>query len=185
MAATQPLLTARQFEAISGALGPCELERGEVVPLSPGGPEHSEITANVTILLGIWARRTRRGRIWTAEAGIVTATDPDTVRGVDVVYYSYRRLPRGRKLPPGFSRIPPELAVEIIGKGQGWRKMVEKAGEYLRMGVDRVWIVDPSTRRVHVLRPDAEPTILDMDDTISDPQILPGFRSKVRAFFES
>ncbi|MEW6251448.1 MAG: Uma2 family endonuclease [Planctomycetota bacterium] len=182
--AIQNLLTARQFERISAALGPCELERGEVVPLAPGGPEHSEITTNITFLLSLWARRMKRGRVWTAEPGLVTATDPDTVRGVDVIYYSYKRVPRGMKFPPGFSRFPPELAVEIIGKGQGWRKMVEKAGEYLRMGVDRVWIVDPRTRRVHVLRPDAEPRVFSTKDKLTDPQILPGFRAAVSAFFE-
>lgn len=35
--------------------------------------------------------------------------------------------------------------------------MTEKAAEYLTMGVDRVWIVDPEKQRVCVLRADIEP----------------------------
>jgi Uma2 family endonuclease len=175
-------LTARQFERLAPHLGPCELERGEVIPLSPGSLGHSGISANVAILLGMWARRTAHGRVYTNEAGVVTESDPDTVRGVDVAYFSFKRLPRGRQ-PSGFARVPPNLAVEIIGKGQGWKKMVEKAGEYLRMGVDRVWIIDPKKRSVCVLRPDSEPVILTGGQTVADPRILPGFRCKIREFF--
>jgi len=178
------LLTARQFERICAELGPCELEHGQVTFLSPGGLPHSNVSANITVLLGMWARRTRLGRVFTNEAGLITESDPDTVRGVDLAYYSYRRLPKGRE-PQGFSIVPPELAVEVVGKGQGWRKMVEKAGEYLRMGVDRVWVVDPRTQRVHVFKADDEPTIVSERQTLSDRAILPGFRCRVREFFAS
>lgn len=176
-------LTAEQYFRICADLGPSELERGEVILLMAGGLGHGGISANIAILLGVWARRTKRGRVYTNDAGVVTATNPDTVRGIDVAYFSYKRLPKGRA-PEGFSRTPPELAVEIVGKGQGWSKMVEKAGEYLQMGVDRVWIVDPKKRRVHVLRPDDEPAIFSEKQIISDEKVLPGFRCRVRDFFE-
>ena len=149
-----------------------------------GGLPYGGISANITHFLSAWARRTRSGRVYTNEAGVITETDPDTVRGIDVAYFSYRRVPRGKE-PKGFSRTPPELAVEIVGQAQGWNKMLEKAGEYLRMGVDRVGIVDPQTRRVHILRPDAEPQIFGERQTISDPAILPGFRCRVRDFFRA
>lgn len=79
--------------------------------------------------------------------------------------------------------VAPNLAVEVICKGQGWKKMLEKAGEYLRMGVDRVWIVDPKKKSVSILRPDDEPNLLTVRHTISDPQILPGFRCRAGEFF--
>lgn len=179
---TTSLTTAEEFEKIAARLGSCELVRGEVVELSPGGYEHSRISANVAFLLEQWARQSKNGRVLTGEAGVVVETDPDTVRGADVAYYSFVRLPRGAE-PEGFLRTPPNLIVEVVGKKQGWREMVEKAGEYLRMGVDRVWIIDPDSHRIHIFRPDAEPTAMSKDQSISDTQILPGFSSRLEEFF--
>jgi Uma2 family endonuclease len=172
-----------EFERVAPHLGPCELVRGEVVYLSPGGLSHSTVSGNLAGLLSAWARKTRRGRVLTNEAGLVTDEEPGTVRGADVAFISYKRLPRG-PVPDGFGRIPPELVVEIVGKGQGWNVMVEKAAEYLAMGVDRVWIVDIGKQHVHVFHRDAEPEVFDAKSTISDADVLPGFRARVRTFFE-
>jgi Uma2 family endonuclease len=143
---------------------------------------HSGIALNIAYLLEHWNRRAGKGRVYSNEAGLITQSKPATVRGADVAFFSFKRLPR-RSEPSGFSAVPPELVVEIIGKGQGWRKMVEKAGEYLRMGVDRVWIVDPKRRSLTVLRPDDEPTVLSEGQAVIDAKILPGFRCRVREFF--
>lgn len=179
---TQVLMTAEAFEAVCAGLGPCELVRGEVRDLSPGGVRHSEITGRVFLQLAQWARATGNGRALTGEAGVKVESDPDTVRGADVAYISFDRLPRAQT-PTGFCTVAPELVVEVIGKGQGWREMVEKAGEYLQMGVDRVWVIDPDTRRVHILRSDHEPVALGEDETVVDEAILPGFTCRVAEFF--
>lgn len=176
-------MTVATFERLADRFGPCELVRGEVILLSPGGYPHSRVVLQVGFLLEQWARKSRRGRVVAAEMGLVTDSKAPTVRGADVAYFSYRRLPR-KSEPRGFSRIPPDLVVEVTGLGRGWREMVEKAGEYLRMGVDRVWIVDPTRRRVHVYRPDDEPTVLDEKAMLGDTAILPGFRCRVRTLFE-
>jgi len=175
-------ISAAEFGRTAARRGPCELIRGEVVALSPGSFSHSAISANVAILLGTWARKKRSGRVLTNEAGIVTERKPDTVRGADVAYFSFKRLPRS-ETPAGFAITAPELVVEIVGKGQGWRQMVEKAAEYLRMGVGCVWVLDPKTKRLHVFRPDDEPQILEAAATASDAKLLPGFRCRVRDFF--
>jgi Uma2 family endonuclease len=180
---TQTLITAVEFEKMAARLGPCELVRGEVIPLSPGGMDHSQISAAVVGLLYTWTRSTKLGRVWTNEAGLITQQQPDTVRGIDAAYYAYERLPR-QAIRSGFAKTPPNLAVEILGKGQGWREMLEKVGEYLRLGVDRVWLVDPKTQRVHIYRPDAEPVVLSGDDALVDDVILPGFRCTVADLFQ-
>lgn len=176
-------LTAREFEAQSADVDFCELERGEVVQLTAGGWDHSRICFRIARILGDWAEPGRHGRVLVGEAGIITQNNPDTVRGVDVAYYSYRRLPRGQE-PQGFVTVVPTLAVEVVGKGQGWGKMVEKAGEYLAMGADRVWIINPGARTVHVFRPDAEPQRFGEADTLADEAVLPGFSCGVAAIFE-
>lgn len=182
--ATQLLMTADEFEMIAHTLGVCELVRGEVVNLSPGGFVHSNITAKLVLELGKWNERGQHGYVLTCEMGIMVQRAPDTVRGADVAYYSSDRLPADN-MPDGFCAVPPNLVVEVTGKGQGWRDMVEKTSEYLRMGVDRVWVIDPRTKRVHVFRADNEPVILSDDDTLADADIIPGFTCKVANLFAS
>ena len=176
-------LTAEQFAKRYVNVPFCELERGEVQRLSPGGLSHSRPSLNAAFLLESWARRTKRGRVFANEAGLITERDPDTVRGADGAYFSYDRLPKRRR-PAGFSSIPPELVVEVVGKGQGWKKMVEKAGEYFAMGVDRVWILDPKARTLQVFEPEREPRTLRENQVIHDDVVLPGFSCKVAKFFE-
>lgn len=116
------------------------------------------------------------------EAGVITYRDPDTVRGADVSYCSYKRVPRDSQ-ERGFLAVAPELVVEVLGIDRTWKDAVEKAGEYLAMGVDRVWIVDPAKRRVHVFQADAAPKAVDVRAMLRDEAILPGFAVRVSEFF--
>ena len=175
-------ISAKVFERLAAGLGPSELERGEVIELSPGGLFHSGISYRVAKRIGDWAERHKTGRVFINETGVLTGRKPDTVRGVDVAYFSYERLPEADE-PEGFTDIPPNLAVEIVGKGQGWNKMLEKAGEYLRMGVDLVWIIDPKKRRICVLRSEQEPQMLDESAVLADPHVLPKFRCRISDLF--
>jgi Uma2 family endonuclease len=168
----QTLITAREFEKMAEELGPCELVRGEVATLSPGGVAPNQIVANV---------QDHRGRVLSNETGLIVARNPDTVRAADVVYFSYGRLPRESKAE-GFTAVPPGLAAEVVGR-QGWGETLQKIGEYLQMGVDRVWVIDPRSRRVHIYRSDHEPLVLGATDTLADEDILPGFHCKVEDFF--
>ncbi len=183
MAPVRTLTRAEEFATICDHLGTSELVRGEVVKMSPGGYAHSRISIRIAVVLENWATASDRGRVIGNEAGLIVETDPDTVRGADVAYYSYDRLPRDSR-PQGFLRIPPDLVVEVMGTGQTWGEMVEKAAEYLRFGADRVWLVDPDSEQVHIYRADAQPVILTADNRLTDETILPGFSSTVRAFFE-
>ncbi len=176
-------MTAAEFADCCEQLGPCELVRGEVVTLSPTGMRHAQITNRVAFLLTQWVRQTAKGRVLTGEVGIVVATGPDTVRGADVAYISYDTLPKKPK-PDGFCTTPPELVVEVVGKRQSWMVVVQKVGEYLHMGVDRVWIIDPETQRVHVYRGDAEPAILSGEQELKDESVLPNFSCTVDQMFE-
>lgn len=181
---TTTRLTAAEFEEQFAGEGCIELVRGEVVELSPGGMgHHSRPSANITYLLETWARRTKLGRVVTNEAGIITEQDPDTVRGADVAYFSYERLPKGQ-MPEGFSTIAPNLAVEVLGRGQGWGRVMAKVGEYLAMGVDRVWVADLGDRSLYVFRGDAQPERLEEADTVRDELLLPGFSCRVSEIFE-
>lgn len=177
------MLTVKDFAARYIDVPLRELVRGKVVKLMRGAGPHGITSSNVVGILRAWAKRSRRGRVLSNEAGLITEQAPGTVRGADCIYISFARLPRG-KLPETFLSTPPELIVEVVGKGQTWGRLQEKAGEYLRMGVDRVWILDPKARTLHVFSPEAAPQPHRRNETVSDEFVLPGFSCRVTEFFE-
>lgn len=176
------LLTAEQFAVQCADTPWCELYRGEVIRLAPAGHEHNEASSNAHLLIGNWARKSKRGRAFTNEPGVITERGPDTVRGADVVFFSYERLPRGKE-PDGFYSVAPELVVEVTGKGQSRAQLAEKAGEYLRMGVDSVWVIDPRSRSLRVYKGIEPPFDLPETAELRDDRILPGFSCRVSEFF--
>ncbi|MCZ7645346.1 MAG: Uma2 family endonuclease [Planctomycetota bacterium] len=177
------LITAQDFEKIAAVLGPCELVKGEVVRMSPGAFEHSFISGNAAVLLGQYAKSSGTGRMLTNEAGFVVEQAPDTVRGADVAFLSYRRLPKGAKLQ-GFLTVAPELILEILASEGSWGKIEEKVQEYHRFGVDLVWVADPKTRSVRVYPKDGEPALKQRDDELNAPSLLPGFACRVSELFQ-
>lgn len=180
---TATLLSAEDFELIAQVLGSCELVRGEIVAMSPGGIHHSVVTGNAFRLLDSHCRPRGLGRVLTGEAGVVVARRPDTVRGADVAFISYQRLPKG-PLEHGFLKQPPELVIEVLSKDTSWTRMEEKVADYHAMGVDLVWVLDPQTVTLRAY-PRGEVSLLlrDTDTASADPHV-PGFTVAVSAFFE-
>jgi Uma2 family endonuclease len=180
---TAALLTAKDFARIAEVLGPCELVRGEIVPMSPGGIEHSEVTGRACLLVATFNRTHRLGRVLTGEAGLVVSRHPDTVRGADVAFVSHSRLPRDVADRTGFLRVPPELVIEILSRDTSWERMEEKIADYHRFGVDLVWVLDPQTLTLRAYGRDRTPLIFKDTDTISADPLVPGFSCPVSEFF--
>jgi Uma2 family endonuclease len=64
------------------------------------------------------------------------------------------RIPDVALIPPGnHSDVitdPPILVVEILSPDDTYSDTEERASDYLAMGVEAVWIVDPKTRTAHM-----------------------------------
>jgi Uma2 family endonuclease len=84
--------------------------------------------------------------------------------------------------PPGndFARTPPVLAVEVCGEDEPAAMLLAKAGWYLEHGVERVWIVDPASRSVHVVTAAGS---TEVSDRITESASLPGLSLAVGALF--
>ena len=176
------LLSAEDFARVAPVLGSCELVRGEIVPMSPGGIKHSRVTVNAVALLDAHCRSRDLGRVLSGEAGLIVARRPDTVRGADVVFISYERLPKG-SVDDGFLRQPAELVIEVLSKDTSWEKVEEKVAEYHVFGVDLVWVLDSQTLTLRSYPRGGAPVLLrDTDLVTADPH-LPGFAVRVSEFF--
>ncbi len=179
----EKLLTAEEFARMPDPGYPTELVRGRIIRMPPPGFEHCEICSEVSRLVSNFARERNLGRTLTNDGGVVTERGPDSVRGPDVAYYSYQRVPKGAKIK-GYAESPPEIAFEVLSPDDRWPKVLAKVAEYLEVGVLLVSVVDPKKGAVHLYRPDEQPVALGLDDEWSAPEVLGDFRIPVRRFFE-
>lgn len=54
-------------------------------------------------------------------------------------------------IDPGYPTRPLELCVEILSPDDRLKKVIEKAGYYLSVGVTDVWVIDPRSRTAWVV----------------------------------
>jgi Uma2 family endonuclease len=175
------LITAEQFETMDGEF-PRDLVRGEIVLMPPPGAVHGHVCGNVVFTLESWARPIDAGIVTANDSAVVTERNPDSVRGCDVAFTCWEKLP-DRKVPVGAYRVPPDLVVEVQSPSDRWSDVMAKVGEYLELGVTEVWVVDPEDRSVDVFRDDRKPARLSNDEVLKCPDVLPGFECAVSEFF--
>jgi Uma2 family endonuclease len=181
--ASQPLWTAEEFGRRADSGYPEELVRGRIVTMTPPGRRHGQVCSKVDRILGNFAEEHDLGHVLSNDSGVITERGPDTVRGPDIAFYSYDRIPKG-PLPSGYGPEIPELVFEVRSPGDRWREMTIKAGEYLSAGVSFVVILDPEAETAVVYGGDEPPRVLGTDDELAFPELLGAFRVKVGRFFE-
>jgi Uma2 family endonuclease len=183
MTVAQGLLTAEEFRLLPDTGRPSELVRGKVVEMSLPTPRHGYFCANIGAMLGAYVKAHKLGRVMTNDSAIITERGPDTVRGADVTYYSYGRIPTG-PLPIGYVDVAPELVFEVRSPTDRWVKIHKKIAEYLEIGVLVVCILDPEKSSLLIHRADDTTQILKADEEFALPDILGDFRATVRSFLE-
>lgn len=177
------LLTAEEYGRLPDDGRLTELVRGKIVQIKRPFTSHGYFTIRTATLLGQFADEHELGRVVCGGAGTVTQRNPHTVRGLDVAYYSFERIPRG-PLPKGYWPASPELVVEIRSEDDRWKDILQKVGEYLGANVLTVAVVDPESQHVHLYSADKETVILNSGDKLAIPELLPGFEVVVGKLFE-
>ncbi len=157
-----------------------EIDEGKLIIMAPAGFAHNDITTNVVLLLGPFARAQKLGKVLTNELGVLLSRNPDILRGLDVAFYSNERLAH-IKDKSGFPEVPPDLAVEVHLPSEP--DMERKVRQYLEAGVRSVWVIDPQTRSLTIHRPGQESvTLSDPATTVLEP-VLPGFSCHLAEIF--
>jgi Uma2 family endonuclease len=172
-APTPKLLTAAEFAERHGN-DHVELVDGVVVELPMPGFNHGKLCVIIGYILADWVMRQDIGTLASHDSFIQTGTDPDRVRGPDFCYYSFERLPRGTPTPSVMA-LPPDFVVEVRSPSDRWNAVMAKAAEYLAAGVRVAIVVDGDSESVHVYRDAQPPQVLHRADTLTLPDVLPGF----------
>jgi Uma2 family endonuclease len=182
MSTATMLLTAEEFAKLPDNGHLTELVKGVVIEMPPPTPRHGEICVNASYLVRRYLDDHPLGRVVSNDAAIVTERGPDTVRGADVAYYSYQRVPKG-PLPIGYLDVPPDLVFEIRSPSDRWPAIHKKISEYLQAGVSLVCVLDEPTGTAHINPIDQPPRIVAADGELDLSEVLPGFRVQLRRFF--
>ena len=90
-----------------------------------------------------------------------------------MVFISHERYARRSFLT--FLDVAPEIVVEILSPDNRPGEVAQNVHEYLSIGVDCVWVVDPRRRQVRVHRLPEQVETLGIGDILRDEEILPGF----------
>ncbi len=176
------LMTAAEFAQRHGG-DYVELIRGQVRELPISYPKYGKICSRMGHFLYGHVEQRDLGHVMTNDSFVQTRSSPDTVRGADVCFYSYERLPKGQ-VPDGLLPVVPDVVVEVRSPSERWGELFAKVGEYLQAGVRVVIVLDAATATASVYRPDELQQIFHNGDALVVPDVLPGFSVPVLSFFE-
>jgi Uma2 family endonuclease len=158
-----------------------ELVRGEVIELPVPRIRHGAVAANAVGILRNYTFKRRKGYITSNDSGVILERDPDTVRGPDVALYENVRS--FDELPAKYAETPPRVAVEVLSPEDRPVVLLHKIADYLRTGVEMVWLIDPKARTITVYRSDKMPRVYQEHEVLTGEDVLPGFRCRVAEFF--
>ncbi|BAY15773.1 hypothetical protein NIES2109_29440 [Nostoc sp. HK-01] len=178
-------LTVEEFLALPVGDIKYELIDGQAVPKYKNdemSPKffHGATTGALFIILSIWAEK--KGRVVVEWAIKLTRNQQDWMPIPDLTYVSYNCL-AADWLQDEACPVAPELVIEIISPGQTFGDMAEKATDYLKAGVLRVWVVDTKARTITVFAPASLPITYRHHQVMTD-DLLPELEITPNAIFQ-
>ncbi len=171
-----PPMTMAEF--LDNDLEGYEYVKGELVPMAAAAIVHGEIGSNVHLLLGLYVRENKLGRLYSLET---TFQLGDRVVKPDIAFVSTERLSKDKL--KGFADAP-DLAVEVVSPTDKQYDVTEKALAYLKAGTRLVWVLEPILKTVMIYRSETDFTLLNYEDTLTGEDVVPGFSCPVAELFE-
>jgi len=175
--ATKTLLTVEQFEQLPDDGLRHELDEGELISMPSPFGQHGQIQLRVGSILTNFVGPRSLGLLFV-ETGF--RLSHDTVRGPDVSFIRAERA-SALDLKRRFE-CAPDLAIEIISPSETAAEIAHKVRQYLQAGA-AVSVVYPEDRTIHVFETSKNARILEADDLLEAPNLLPGFSVRVSELF--
>jgi Uma2 family endonuclease len=182
MSIVSSLISAAEFARMPDPGHPQELVRGVVVDMPPPRFRHGKVCGRITTLLTVYSDQHQLGHVLGNDSGVITEQHPDTVRGPDVFFVSYVKVPPDSE--PDYLTIAPDAIFEVRSPSDRWPEILAKVNEYLQLGVPAVYVLDTDTSRAHCYYQDRPNEVLNAADEFVGIGPLAGFRVPVAKFFE-
>lgn len=159
-----------------------ELINGRIVMSPPAKFRHGFVEGSLHRLVGTFVEENELGITLGSSAGFDLPTG-DTLEP-DFSFISKERWaagPRPQDDDEGFTRLVPDLAVEIVSPSSVRRDRIEKRIIYARCGVREYWVIDPARHEVVLFTSIGdrfdEPRVLVSGEVPS--RVLPALRVRV------
>jgi Uma2 family endonuclease len=158
----------------------CELIDGVLVEKAMGAKEG---------LLAVVIGRLLDEFVEEHDLGVVLGPDstlrlwPGRVREPDLSFVSWDRIP-GEEFPnEPIPDLAPDLAIEVLSRGNTKKEMQLKRQDYFQSGVREVWEIQPKTQTAVVYTSEEKHRRIGKDGTLDGGDILPGFKLPLAKLF--
>ena len=181
MATSTGQMTWQAFEQLPDGDGwHREIVEGELIVLPPPKSRHSGVAfAMAEALLPLKQRGIVKLYV---EAGYKLSKDPPTWIQPDV---SVLRSERARATSgDDYFAGSPELAIEVVSPSETARDLNRKIDALLAGGSLAVWVIYPEEKEVRVFVPGGSSYTRRANETLTIPELLPGWELPVAKLFE-
>ncbi len=107
----------------------------------------------------------------------------DTVRGPDLAFVAWARMPGGRIPREPVPDLVPNFVIEVLSQGNTYAEMSRKRREYFHAGVELLWMVDHRSRTVTVFRTPQNATVFTEGQNLDGGNILQGWQVDIADLF--
>ena len=147
--------------------------------MPPTGGDTSELNAEITMQLRLWAKRDGSGTTFDSSGGFLLPNS--AVRSPDAAWLKKERLAElSAEQKMKFIPLCPDFVIELCSPSDSLNALQDKMREYIDNGVQLGWLVDPAYKRVYIYRPQTPVEELQNPETVSDDPLLPGFALNLR-----
>ena len=176
------LMTPDEFLVYPLPDGKAELVRGELQVTPPPGGPHGRAATNLVARLCAYVEPRELGWVFADGVGYELLQLPRTVRNPDASFVRSGRLP-AEGIGPGFLKLAPDLAVEVLSPKDSASRLKEKLDDYRACGTPLLWVIDPVRRSVRIVASNAPENWLTEADTLTGGDVIPGFECSVAEIF--
>jgi len=180
-------ITEEQFYELCRANRDLRLERtatGELIIMPPTGGETGIRNTSIIGQLWWWNEKHNLGQVFDSSTGFRLPNGAD--RSPDASWILQARWDRLTSVQKRrFAPICPDFVIELCSPTDELETVQKKMQEYLANGIQLGWLLDPTTRRVEIYRPEEEIEILINPKMVSGEPVLPGFQLDLSRVFKN
>ena len=174
-------MTPEQFEELCREYRKARLEltsTGELIIMPPASPLTGMRNAHLTYQLEAWAQKDATGVSFASCAGFTFPNN--AIRSPDASWMRREKWDSlSEQQKERFCPFCADFVAELRSRTDRLPSLLRKMEEYIANGASLGWLIDPSTRRVYVYRPNEEVVVLENPETVSGEPLLPGFTLNV------
>jgi Uma2 family endonuclease len=178
--------TAKEKDVIAALEAPrkriCELVDGVLVE-KPMGAREALLAGTIIEYLGTFVRKHDLGCVLAPDGTLRLM--PGLVRIPDVSFISWNSIGADEFPEEPIPALAPDLAVEVLSRGNTPKEIERKLREYFEVGAQMVWLIQPKTQTAEIYTTPTNYRHVPKNGTLEAGKLLPGFSLSLKKLFES